>query len=212
MTNHELVAFLKQQTVDASFTDKLKITYRPYICPFNQILEFIKAGDSVVDIGCGSGQLALLMAEFTKPAKLTGIEISETLITNAKTLLAKYNHIPHHFEVFDGSTFPESISNHSLYFMVDVLHHIPKEFQIDFLKKLYSLMPQGSRLVLKDINGASPFVVFNKMHDLIFAHEIGNEISFNSAKQILSEIGFAIEKSSTQQLYVYPHYTIVAKK
>lgn len=212
MTNQELVAFLKRQSVNASFTDKLKITYRPYICPFNQILELIQPGDSVVDIGCGSGQLALLMAEFTKPSKITGIEISETLIANAKTLLSNYNNIPHHFEVFDGASFPQSIQNHSIYFMVDVLHHIPKQFQISFLQKLYTLMPSNSRLVLKDINGASSFVVFNKLHDLIFAHEIGNEVSFDKAQQILKEIGFTIEKSSTQQLYVYPHFTIVAKK
>jgi cyclopropane fatty-acyl-phospholipid synthase-like methyltransferase len=212
MTTSELVAFLKKQNVNASFTDKLKITYRPYICPFDKILSLIKLGDSVVDIGCGSGQLALLMAEFTQAGKITGIEISETLISNARTLLAKYESVPHHFEVFDGSTFPEIIKNGSIYFMVDVLHHVPKNVQISFLEKLYALMPSGSRLVLKDINGASPFVFFNKLHDLVFAREVGNEFSLAKAKETLTNIGFSIEQFNTQQLYVYPHYTIVARK
>ena len=212
MTTQELVAFLKKQNVNASFTDKLKITYRPYICPFDKILGFIKPGDTVVDIGCGSGQLALLMAEFTQPKKIIGIEISETLINNARTLLSKHKTTEHQFEVFDGSTFPDIIKGGSVYFMVDVLHHIPKKYQISFLKKLHGLMPSGSHLVLKDINKASPFVIFNKLHDLIFAREIGNEMSLTGAKTALTEIGFTIEQVNTQQLYVYPHYTIVAKK
>lgn len=212
MNTSELVEFLKKQTVKASFTDKLKITYRPYICPFDKVLSFIEPGDAVADIGCGSGQLALLMAEFTKPSRITGIEISQKLIDNAQTLLASYTAIPCQFSVFDGETFPAAIHGCQKYFMVDVLHHVPKDSQVSFLKKLYNLMPTGSKLILKDINGASPFVYFNKLHDMIFAGEIGNEMSINTAVKTLTEIGFTIEHQTTEQLYVYPHYTIVAKK
>jgi cyclopropane fatty-acyl-phospholipid synthase-like methyltransferase len=212
MNTSELVEFLKKQTVKASFTDKLKITYRPYICPFDKVLGFIEPGDAVADIGCGSGQLALLMAEFTKPSRITGIEISQKLIDNAQTLLASYTTIPCQFSVFDGETFPEAIHGCQKYFMVDVLHHVPKDSQVSFLKKLYNLMPTGSKLILKDINGASPFVYFNKLHDMIFAGEIGNEMSIDTAVKTLTEIGFTVEHQTTEQLYVYPHYTIVAKK
>lgn len=38
-------------------------------------------------IGCGSGQFLLLLSKFTKAMKLGGIEISSTLINNAKDLL-----------------------------------------------------------------------------------------------------------------------------
>jgi cyclopropane fatty-acyl-phospholipid synthase-like methyltransferase len=212
MSTSQLVEFLKKQTVKASFTDQLKITYRPYICPFNKILAFIEPGDAVADIGCGSGQLALLMAEFTKPSRLVGIEISQTLVNNASILLSQYTHLKTEFSVFDGKTFPASIHQCHKYFMVDVLHHVPKQSQVTFLTQLYALMPVGSKLILKDINAASPFVYFNKLHDLIFAHEIGNEVSVQKAINILTEIGFTIESQTTQQLYVYPHYTIVAKK
>lgn len=212
MTTSSLVAFLKQQNVNAAFTDKLKITYRPYICPFDEILALIKPGESIADIGCGSGQFALLIAEFTKPSRIAGIEISNTLISNARALLAKYPNVPHDFEYYDGTTFPEIIKGCDRYFMIDVLHHIPPSIQENFMKNLYHLMPVNSRLVLKDINGRSPFVLFNKMHDMIFAGEIGNELGLNQAKELLTKIGFTIETHSTKQLYVYPHYTIVARK
>ena len=212
MTTSNLVAFLKQQNVNASFTDKLKITYRPYICPFSDILALIQPGEAIADIGCGSGQFALLAAEFTKPSRIAGIEISNTLINNARTLLANYPQVPNHFEYYDGTTFPEIVRGCDRYFMIDVLHHIPTVVQENFMRNLYQLMPSNSRLVLKDINGKSPFVLFNKMHDLIFAGEIGNELGLNQAISLLTKIGFSIETHTTKQLYVYPHYTIVAKK
>jgi SAM-dependent methyltransferase len=212
MNTYDLVAFLKKQNVNATFTDKLKITYRPYICPFDELLALVKPTDTVADIGCGSGQLALLMAEFAKPSKIVGVEISQTLIDNARVLLAPYSNIAHQFEVYDGSIFPSMLQNATKYFMVDVLHHIPKQLQLAFLKNVYTLMPSGSQLIIKDINGNSPFVVFNKLHDLVFAREIGNELGLSQAVSILKEIGFTIEHTYTKQLYVYPHYTIVAAK
>jgi cyclopropane fatty-acyl-phospholipid synthase-like methyltransferase len=212
MNTPDLVTFLKQQNVNASFTDKLKITYRPYICPFDELLALVKPVDIVADIGCGSGQLALLMAEFAKPSKIVGVEISQTLIDNARTLLSRYTSIPHQFEVYDGGTFPTILQNATKYFMVDVLHHIPRHLQVSFLKNVYSLMPTGSQLIIKDINGSSPFVLFNKLHDLIFAREIGNELALFKTVAILQETGFTIERTNTKLLYVYPHYTVVATK
>ena len=32
---------------------------------------------------------------------------------------------------------------------------------------------------IKDINKSSPLVYFNKLHDIIFAGEIGNEMKYN---------------------------------
>jgi 2-polyprenyl-3-methyl-5-hydroxy-6-metoxy-1,4-benzoquinol methylase len=57
-----LVDFLKNQNPNAKFLDKLKIVYRPYIWPLNELLNEIPKNKSVFDIGCGSGQFALLIA------------------------------------------------------------------------------------------------------------------------------------------------------
>ena len=67
-------------------------------------------------------------------------------------------------------------------------------------------------MVLKDIDGSSPFVIFNKIHDLIFSGEIGNEISVSKALNLLKENGFDIVEQEKRLMYVYPHYTLVAQK
>ena len=40
MTNKEIIKFLTSTTVNAGFVDKLKIKYRPIICPFNDLINY----------------------------------------------------------------------------------------------------------------------------------------------------------------------------
>lgn len=208
-----LVSFLKAKDPDAKFIDKLKIVYRPYICPFDDLLMEIKSGKSVFDVGCGSGQFALLMAEFCKPSKIKGVEISEELIRNARELLKNYSSsIQIQFEKYKGDDIPADIAQYDYITMVDVGHHIPKKLQKDFFAQLYAKMGKGSVFIYKDIDASSPLVFANKMHDLVFAREIGNELSFSKTLDIFKNIGFSIEQTSKKTMFCYPHFTIIAKK
>jgi cyclopropane fatty-acyl-phospholipid synthase-like methyltransferase len=212
MEPHLLVSFLKEQHTDAKFIDRLKITYRPLICPFDHLLKIVNKEDRIFDIGCGSGQFAMLLAEFARPRSIYGVEISQELINNAYSLISKYPEVESKFEVYNGTVLPKNILYATKIFMIDVLHHIPKENQLLFLKNLYNQMHEGAQFVLKDIDADNPRVVFNKLHDLLFSHEIGNEIAYSKAIKILKDIGFRIKSSVKKTLYVYPHYTIIAEK
>lgn len=213
LTTQQLIDYFKSQHVNAGFIDKLKILYRPFICPFGKLLSYIDKDDKVFDVGCGSGQFALLVAHFTEAKSIAGVEINERLINNANQLLNQYAHkVELSFSVYDGKSFPKTLNASNKVFIIDVFHHVPPALQKDFLQTLYKNMSQGSILIFKDINRASPFVFFNKIHDLIFASEIGNEISLSQAKKNMQEIGFKIQHTEKERLFVYPHYTIIAIK
>ena len=215
ISTSDLVTFLKSTTVNSGFVDGLKVHYRPLICPFDDLVNYIKTSGTkrVFDVGCGSGQFAMLLAEFTDVLRISGIEIDARLVSNANQLLSRYkNRVLTAFDKYDGKHLPHSIADHDVVFLIDVLHHVPKLMQTDFLKQLHTRMRPGSKLVIKDINAGSPFVIFNKFHDLIFAREIGNEWSVDKLTAVCKEIGFEIESITKRQLYVYPHYTILLKK
>ena len=215
ITTGDLVSFLKTTTVDSGFMDGLKVHYRPLICPFDDLINYVnKSGKtSVFDVGCGSGQFAMLLAEFTGINRISGIEIDERLVLNANQFLSRYkDRVQTVFIKYDGSHLPDSIADYDVVFLIDVLHHVPKTVQTEFLKQLYARMKAGAQLIIKDINGGSGFVLFNKLHDLIFAGEIGNEWSLNKLTTVCKEIGFQIESVTKKQLYVYPHYTVFLKK
>lgn len=212
ISNDAIIKFLKENYESTGFIDGLKIKYRSLICPFISLLEMIQPGDRVADIGCGSGQFLLLAKHFADPSHVYGIEISDRLINNANNLFKKYEAGSYHFETFDGKQFPEALKEMDIFFLIDVLHHVPKEQQTHFINNLIKCMKPGARLVLKDINAASPLVYCNKLHDIIFAGEIGNEISFTQAQQIMTSNQLTILEEYKRTMYVYPHYCILAKK
>lgn len=213
-TQKELVNYLKAQSApSASVIDKLKIAYRPLICPFDDLLEILPHKSSVFDIGCGSGMFLALVKQFNAPEKLGGIEISNQLIENAKFVLGEGNEQNVYLDTFDGKVIPDVIKNYDYVFMIDVFHHIPKEAQFSFLTQLFEKMKIGAVLVFKDIEGGSVFKYWNKIHDLLLAGEIGNEISSRKLKSFLDDLKqIEIIDFNKRQMFLYPHYTYLVKK
>jgi SAM-dependent methyltransferase len=213
ITNSDIVSFLTSTTASATFLQKLKIKYRPYVCPFDELLEYAKPKDSVYDIGCGSGQFAALVANFTDVKTIKGIEIDKHLVRNASQINKRFSKDKKiSFSYFSGTNIPDDIGKYDLVYMIDVYHHIPREFREDFMKQVYKKMKPGARLMFKDINAGSPFIPFNKLHDLVFAQEMPHEISFYKAIQLLTSLGFKVVEARKKRVFVYPHYFILVQK
>lgn len=213
ITTSELVSHLKSKTLDsASFIDNIKIAYRPYVCPFDDLLNYLPENASVFDIGCGSGMLLSLIAVFKKPSKLGGCEINKQLVNNANAVLSTEN-VNAKVYYFDGDSIPEEINNFDFITMIDVLHHIPKDKQFDFLTQLVSLMHSGSELILKDIKGESILSYWNKIHDLLLAGEIGHELNSSMLKSFFKdELKMQVKSFTSRRMLLYPHFTLILKK
>ena len=212
LKNKKIIDYLKSHYKATGFLDSLKIKYRSLICPFVPLIKMVNADDKVGDVGCGSGQFLLLVSEFAKPSFVYGIEINQRLVNNAKNLFSSLPNKNFNFTEYNGKNFPAELGEMDIIFLVDVLHHVPKKNQENFIMELISVMKLGAKLILKDINAGSPLVYFNKLHDLIFAREIGNEISIDNAILLLKRNGLKIIEQEKRTMYVYPHYTIVAQK
>ena len=213
ISNSEIISFLKSRQINSGFVDRLKIRYRPIVCPFDLLLEQVKDGDRVGDIGCGSGQFLLLVNKFRKPSQVHGIEITERLIKNAQELFEREEKkVPNHFSVYDGKTMGATFSECDVVFLIDVFHHVPKEQQQDFIRETYRALKPGARLILKDIDADSVFVWCNKLHDLVFAREIGNEYGFSAMESLVKKEGFTIITKFTKRTFVYPHYFLILQK
>lgn len=212
ITSNELIGFLKTgEGRNLKGLNRLKTVYRPVICPFDQILEAIPTGKSVFDLGCGSGSLLSLIHHFRQPVRLGGIEISQVLVDNARLLLSTAK-VPVSINKYDGTDIPAEIGQYDVVTMIDVFHHIPKPLQGGYFDQLYRKMAHGSVLVFKDIDAASPLVYTNKLHDLFLAGEIGNEWSGEQSARALADAGFQCSEIRYKRSFVYPHYTILAKK
>ncbi|WP_028982197.1 class I SAM-dependent methyltransferase [Sporocytophaga myxococcoides] len=211
-SNKELSQKLKANLPRTNFIDTLKIAYRPYICPFDELLMLIEKDKKVFDIGCGSGMFLTLVAEYNSPSKIGGIEIAEGLVKNAIDLLKPYK-VPFFISKFDGINLPEEIREYDYIFLIDVFHHVPKANQREFVKRIYNMMKPGAKLIFKDIDASKKvLVLFNKLHDLVLSKEIGNEIGAAEAKSLLETNGFKIKSSKYIRTLWYPHYLIISEK
>ncbi len=214
INNKNLIDVLQHCNVRSSFISKLKIRYRPLICPFVELLNEISDNDSVYDIGCGSGQFCLLASKFTNTNKIKGIEISKDLVYQANQIISTIDIGQKilEFEKYDGLIIPNDIKDYNIIFLIDVIHHIPASRQVEFLQNIYNKMGLGSKLIVKDIDRSSIWCVFNKLHDLVFSGELGNERNKIWYYEKLNEIGFTIERLDEKRTFVYPHVTFVCKK
>lgn len=208
----QLIEHLKKKEVkEAGFFDKIKIAYRPYICPFDEILNLIPEKSTVFDIGCGSGMLLSLIAEFRDPKNLGGCEISEKLVMNASKVLNEFREAE--IRLFDGKEIPDEINKFDVVTMIDVLHHIPSKLQNDFLRQMINKMKVGATLIFKDIKKESPLSYWNKVHDLILSGEIGNEVNSKKLEHFFTEeLGLDLLARTEKRMFLYPHFTLVLKK
>jgi 2-polyprenyl-3-methyl-5-hydroxy-6-metoxy-1,4-benzoquinol methylase len=209
-TNKNLSSFLRKKHPKTGFLDKLKVVYRPYICPFSLLLLEVNNRDSVFDIGCGSGQFLLLISEFSGVKKIGGIEIKQELIDNAKSLLEGI-HVDY-LSIYDGKELPQEVALFDSIILNDVWHHIPKTNQDTFLREIYLKMKKGSILVFKDIDASSFWVYFNRFHDLLLGEGGGHELSHEEMKRKSEEMGFHVKKSFKKRQLWYDHYFLILEK
>lgn len=109
---------------------------------FNIFINYIKEGDSVLDVGCGNGRLLELLED--KHINYLGIDISEKLIE-----LAKKKYPQNNFLVADNLNLPFPNNNFDKVFSIAVLHTIPsEELRKKALLELKRVLKPGGLLVL----------------------------------------------------------------
>lgn len=211
MRKKDLVKFLSSKSVETDLISKIKIAYRPYVCPFEEILELIGRKKSIFDIGCGSGMLLAVIAHYQEPVKLGGLEVSKNLVENAKILLKEYS-VPQSIVFQKGKSLPTEIREYEYITMIDVLHHIPYSEQMDYLNELLSKMKKGAKLIFKDIDAGSPLIIFNKLHDLLFAKQFVHERNFEEMQKFFEKNGCKTVVAYKKRMLYFPHFLIMVEK
>ncbi len=204
----ELSKFLTRTFSELKGFNKIKIHYRPYICPFHEILPQLSGQDvRIFDIGCGAGTFLSLVDHFVEPSKLAGIDIDSSLIESSK------KRVPHlNLKTYDGIHIPNEVDQYNFVTLIDVFHHIAKPQKAPFLEALYKALAPGSTLILKDIDADSWLVYFNKLHDKVLTGEFGEELPLSVTIEMLKQVGFQIQTQSKTKMLWYPHFMIVAQK
>jgi cyclopropane fatty-acyl-phospholipid synthase-like methyltransferase len=116
-----------------------------------EIPEFLelKAGSSVLEVGCGSGGYAIHVAE-TTGCNLLGVDINAAGVHNANQLAAtKGLAAKVRFQQCDGSeSLPSGDENFDAVFSNDVLCHLPRRAHV--LSEMFRVLKPGGRMLFSD--------------------------------------------------------------
>lgn len=164
---------------------------------FTTILDHMNlaAGETVLDVGCGTGEAALYFDE-----GYTGIDPSEDYLEFARK---KHGD---RFSKFDGEKidFPDESFNYI--FIANVFHHISNEVANKLMAEMKRVCKTGGRIYIAD--PIWPTNKWNIIGALIFALDLGKfQRSSQELKALVETQGFKVltEKISD----TFPHHYMV---
>ena len=97
--------------------------------------------------------------------------------------------------------------------LCDVLHHIPTQAKVPFLKDIVGQMRPGAALIVADIDaGRRAGSWMNQLHDLIVSQEWVAPVPASVARTMLEQEGLIVREQSFVRSLWYPHYLILAEK
>jgi len=188
--------------------DRLLNTWRPRICPFHDLMEYVPDGACVLDIGCGTGLWLYLLSRTEKISFGLGVEVDSVKVDLANAIKTAEDRLEFR-SIPPGTQWPSG--NFDCLTMIDVLHHVPRPHQQDFLRRIEQT--GATRIVFKDIDPTAKCkAAMNTLHDLLLSHERPRYREKDTVAEWLEETGYRISHAGRHDMLWYSHYLVVADK
>jgi len=200
---------------DGSLLRRKMQHWRPYICPFERLAPHVPDGARVLDIGCGAGLLLSLLAGLGLKFEGVGFDVSQAAIRTAHEMVRRATALSLpatlafeqlHFE----ASWPDG--EFDVVFLIDVLHHVPRQTQKDFLVRATSKVRRGGTFVYKDMCSRPWWrAQANRLHDLVIAQERISYVPVSTVEQWAASNQMEIVASENLNRLWYGHELRVMK-
>ena len=194
---------------EARYTTRMMQIGRPYICPFEVLVQHIPDNSSVLDIGCGSGLFLGLLAAEKNLARGLGVDVSRSSIVTARRMAAGLKSegckLSLEFEqgVLQDLYIPDRFD---IVCAVDVMHHVPVADRRSLFITAVDKVRPGGMLLYKDISRAPRWRAWaNQCHDLIISRQWVQLIAIGDIEQWAMESGLALDHTQYIPMVWYGH-------
>jgi 2-polyprenyl-3-methyl-5-hydroxy-6-metoxy-1,4-benzoquinol methylase len=163
---------------------------RPLLCPFDQLMEYVPTGASVLDVGCGNGVFLGILADSGRIRAGYGVDRSRSAIRDAQRIANwKSGAGVLNFQAVDTLAEVPNVA-YDVVIIIDVLHHIPKPDQLWFFVEAAGKLRPGGTLIYKDISARhKAWQLCNTLHDLMKAREFVHYVSEDRLMRAAAEAG-----------------------
>lgn len=187
--------------------------YRSYICPLHEVISEVPEQSRVLDVGCGNGLLLNLLAHLGRIRQGHGFDLSVPAIEVASQVALK--HPADRTITFESRSVNQGIPRlgFEVVTVVDVLHHIPDAYKQPFVADLCDAVPQGGRLIIKDMVCKPRWrAAANRLHDLVMARQWVEHADPVHVERWATQKGMVVRRRANFNTLWYGHWLLVMQK
>jgi len=148
----------------------------------------IRPGDSVLDVGCGTGEVTLLAKTSAREGKAYGIDPAPEMIAVARRKAARKRlDVDFRVGVIEALPFPDSsidVVTSSL-----MMHHLPEELKVRGLAEIYRVLKPGGGLLIADF--MRPTGSFINHLFIAFTRHQGLKSGIEDLRRLLKDAGLS---------------------
>lgn len=150
----------------------------------------IRGGDSVLDLGCGTGTLAILMAERVGPeGRVVGIDLSPRMLATARRKGSGSNLT---FREANAEALPYPDASFDVVTATYTLHEMPRQARANALRECRRVLKPEGRLVVVDVHIPKSWwrrTLFRAL--MLFETDTAWDLARRGVASELAEAGFA---------------------
>jgi 2-polyprenyl-3-methyl-5-hydroxy-6-metoxy-1,4-benzoquinol methylase len=178
-----------------------------------EVGQYLPASGRVLDVGCGFGLFALFYAKTNPALEITGIDLNAARIEKAKAAARKLGLSNVHFQVGDVVSYDFREKFDGVY-MLDIVHHIPREAVGPLMAALFQNLTPSGRLVVKDVETKPWFKLWWTwwLDKLMDRRSPLNYWHRQDLTGLLHDSGFEVHTHSMVDTLPYPHVLYVCRK
>ena len=168
----------------------------------------------ILDVGCGFGLFAAYFGQTHPRRRIVGVDPDARRIGLAREVARRLGLHDHRFHVGDVRDAPLEGPFDAAY-VLDVMHHLPRDDQRRVLERLRSLLAPGGMLVVKDIT-TEPLagLLFTEALDRLMVGW-SEPLAYRHHREwgeMLTDLGFKVRMVRVPDFLPYPHVVITAVK
>ena len=148
----------------------------------------IKPGESVLDIGCGTGEVALLTKTRAKAGKVYGIDPAPEMIAVARNKASRKK-LDIDFRVGAIEALPFADASIDVVTSSLMMHHLPEDLKARGLAEIYRVLKPGGRLLIADF--LRPTGSFLNHLFIAFTRHQGLKSGIEDLEKLLKTAGFS---------------------